>query len=76
MTIVPIEGRDYKSKAAVLEDFMADKDFVVQDMSSQWDGKRCNRTSLEKGGENRINVRYQGLRKVAVLRRKGETWVS
>jgi hypothetical protein len=74
-TLQPAYGRDYKGKAAILEDFLAGKDFILNDRDSQWDGKPCNRESLEQSGYRQVNVRYKGDRLVCVLKRKGDTWV-
>ena len=67
MTLTPAYGRDYKSKAAVLADFDADKDFLVADFSSPWDGKPVNKSQLVSEGFTVANVRYARLTKVAVV---------
>ena len=43
LTVIPAYGRDYKNKKAVLTDYNANKDFVIQDISSQWDNKPINK---------------------------------
>lgn len=65
--LVPAYGRDYKSKAAVLADFDAGKDFKVADMSSRWDGKPCNIRDLVREGIDIVTIRYQRLTKVMVI---------
>ena len=68
ITVVPAYGRDYKSKATVLADWNANKDFVIQDISSRWDGKPMNKLDAERSGITTVNVRYQRLRKVMVIK--------
>lgn len=65
MTLTPIYGRDYKSKAAVLADFDANKDFIIQgaDVPRQWDGKLCNKSSLLREGVHEVSIRFSNLRK-------------
>lgn len=62
MTLTPAFGRDYKSKQALLDDFLAEKDFILNDLSSQWDGKYINRQQIPIG--TAINFRYAKLTKV------------
>jgi len=71
MTLTPAYGRDYNSKNAVLTDFLDDKDFILNDMSSKWDGKPINRPQIT---ENEVRVRYKNSTRVVVLRRDGDTW--
>ena len=67
-TLTPAYGRDYKSKKAVLADFNADKDFILADISSQWDGKPCNRSGLLASGVRAVNIRYKSLRQICVVK--------
>ena len=60
VTLIPAYGRDYKSRAAVLADLKAGKDFI-ESMS----GKPVDRYGLPF----EFNVRYQANRKVAVFKR-------
>ena len=62
MTLTPAYGRDYKSKAAVLADLKADKDFLFF-------GKPINRPQLLETGKPFFNARYNSLRKVSVISR-------
>lgn len=62
MTLTPAYGRDYKSKAAVLADWDANKDFIIADISSQWDGKSANKADLN--GQSGLMIRYQKLTKI------------
>jgi hypothetical protein len=68
MTLVPAYGRDYRSKAAILADFQADKDFIIADMSSRYDGKPANRKSLIQAGVTSVHVRYARLTRIAVVK--------
>lgn len=62
--IVPAYGRDYTSKAKVLEALNAGQDFKVADMSSQWDGMACNLENLREDGIEEVTIRYGKLMKV------------
>ena len=61
MTLSPAYGRDYKSAKAALEDFNADKDFIVADICSRWCGKPVNKSQLTPG--NHV-IRYAKLTKL------------
>lgn len=67
LTLVPAYGRDYKSKAAVLEAWNAGKDFLICDMSSVWDGKPTNKSDCARMGVRTVNIRYNAFRSVAVV---------
>ena len=60
--VTPAYGRDYKSAKAAQADWAADKDFVIQDFMSPWDGKPINRSQAVEAGYTVI--RYGQLRKV------------
>ena len=64
LTLTPAYGRDYRSKAALLADFKDDKDFIVNDVMSRWDGKAVNRPQII--GET-VKIRYNRLRSVMTL---------
>jgi hypothetical protein len=64
ITLVPAYGRDYKSQATVKADFDAGKDFIINDMSSQWDGKYANKQNL---AGHRVTIRYSNLRKLMII---------
>ena len=68
ITVVPAHGRDYKSKAEIEAAWDAGKDFTINDMSSRWDGKPINKEDAVGAGIREVNVRYQQLRKVHVIR--------
>ena len=67
ITLTPAYGRDYKSKAAVIKDFEADKDFIISDFGNRWDGKPVNRSQL-LGDVDEVNIRFQKNRKVVVVK--------
>lgn len=68
MTLTPAYGRDYKSRKEILADLESGKDFIIADISSQWDGKPANKQSLIEAGQTMVNVRYNQLRKVTVVK--------
>jgi len=63
MTIIPAYGRDYKNKQEVMADFNANKDFIIQDVTSRWDGKPINKSDLTGS----VTIRYGNLRKVLIV---------
>ena len=65
MTVIPLYGRDYKSKAEVLADWNAGKDFIVADAFNKYDGKPCNKEDTK--GET-ITVRYKKLRNICIIK--------
>ena len=68
MTLVPAYGRDYTSKREVLQDWNANRDFLVADLFSQWDGKPVNRADLERAtGPQQVQIRYKRLERIAVV---------
>lgn len=67
ITLIPNRGRDYPSAARVLEHLKEGRDFIVADMSSQWDGKPCNVEDLKRAGVHHAKVRYSSLRKVTTI---------
>lgn len=69
MTITPAYGRDYKSKAAVLADWLAHKDFLAQPT-----GRYVNRDDADEEFLQQVVVRYKALREVRILRRTKDGW--
>ena len=59
-TLLPAYGRDYKSKADILADLNADKDFVFSSIQSAL----VNRPQLVAEGCKSVVVRYGQQRKV------------
>ena len=65
LTLIPAYGRDYRSKAAALADWIAGKDF----RSVGYGGEGyINLEGALRAGVRTVNVRYQGLTKVAVIK--------
>lgn len=62
LNLVPAYGRDYKNQKAVKADWEADKDFIINDVSSRWDGKAINRIQLSDGDV--VYIRYNKLQRV------------
>ena len=46
MTLTPAYGRDYKSAKDARADFDANKDWIIDDYFSKWDGKPVNKEQL------------------------------
>jgi len=68
LTVVPAYGRDYTSKAKVLKDWDEGKDFLINDISSPYDGRYINKQDAGNDESLRtINVRYSSLRKIMVI---------
>ena len=67
LTITPNRGRDYPSVEAASKDLASGRDFIVADMSSRWDGKPCNVHDLRREGHKDVRVRYDRLRRVAIV---------
>jgi len=61
MGLKPSYGRDYKSEAEVMKDWLAGKDFTIADVSSPWNGKYTSIRDAQVG--ERISIRYAKLRK-------------
>jgi len=68
LTVVPAYGRDYKSKKEVEAAWNADKDFIVQDMMSRWDGSSVNKSDAKSMGIKSVTIRYKQLRNVTVIK--------
>lgn len=64
VTVTPAYGRDYKSLAAAKADWEAGKDFILQDITSPWDGKPCNKEDMK---DAHVIVRYGKMRKTGQL---------
>ena len=68
MTIIPAYGRDYTSAKKAKDDFNSDKDFIICDFFHPADGKYCNKAQLKKEGVIMVNIRYNRLTKVTIVR--------
>ena len=65
ITLTPAYGRDYRSAAAVMLDWNAEKDFVLQPAGSYCSIR--NTALLKASGVTHIHFRYQKMTKVHVL---------
>lgn len=69
MTLTPAYGRDYRSKAAVLEAWQAGTDFVIASFGPD-SGRYVNCDDLA-GKPATLDIRYGELRKIIVIEHKG-----
>ena len=67
MTLTPAYNRDYKNKNDVITDFNNDKDFIINDMFSPYNGKYCNKSDI-KNTYKSVKIRYNKLQKVIIVR--------
>lgn len=67
MTLTPAYGRDYVSAKAAKEAFLSGKDWILNDISSPWDGKPCNIDDMPSG--TKVNLRYAKLRKITTVKK-------
>lgn len=68
LTLVPAYGRDYKSKKAVLADWEANRDFLIQDISSPYDGRYINKQDATSLKSTTFNIRYKSLTQICVVK--------
>ena len=57
LILVPAYGRDYHNAEDVIAAYKAGKDFLIQDISSRWDGKPANMEDLAKSYDT-VKLRY------------------
>ena len=67
MTLTPANGRDYKSAKAAIADFNEGKDFILNDITSRWDGKPVNKEDIMRINERSVQIRYNKLRNITVV---------
>lgn len=65
--LIPAFGRDYKSKKEIEGSLVGDLDFIIADISSQYDGKPINLPQIKEAGYTHLNVRYAKQTKAAVI---------
>ena len=63
LTLIPAYGRDYNSKAQVMADWKAGKDFLVQDVTGSG---YVSKNDAPKGVT--LNVRYKKLTQICVIK--------
>ena len=68
MTLPPAYNRDYKNKKDVITDFNNNKDFIVNDIFSPYNGKACNKLDLENVNYKSVKIRYNRLQKIIIVR--------
>ncbi len=68
VTLLPAYGRDYKTAKDARVDFDADKDFIIADHFSKWDGKPVNKPQLVGDNYSEVTLRFCEQRKVCVVR--------
>jgi len=61
--LTPAYGRDYTSKAQATEAYQSGKDWILNDITSPWDGKYCSCRDFP--GEP-VKLRYSKLRKSTI----------
>ncbi len=66
-TLTPAYNRDYKNKKDVLTDFNNNKDFIINDMFSPYNGKYCNKSDI-KNTYKSVKIRYNKLQKIIIVR--------
>ena len=65
MTLTPAYGRDYRTAKAAKADWNDNKDFLVADYFSPWDGKPVNREQVDaQPGHSPVILRFNNLTKV------------
>ena len=68
MTLTPAYNRDYKNKKDVITDFNNNKDFIVNDIFSPYNGKACNKLDLENVNYKSVKLRYYKLQKICIVK--------
>lgn len=68
ITLLPAYGRDYKSGKAVQSDWDSNKDFLICDMFSPWDGKPINKAQATIG--TTYHIRYKGKTQIKAIKHK------
>jgi len=66
LTLIPANGRDYSSRTAVSEDFDANKDFLIADITSPFSGKPVNKPQLVQMNHSEVRFRFKKLTKVFI----------
>lgn len=65
ITLTPAYGRDYHSPAAAIRDLQSGKDFILEDISSPWDGRPCSIRNFPDGTE--FTLYFNHLRRVCTF---------
>jgi hypothetical protein len=67
MGLSPAYGREYKSKQTIVDDLLADKDFLITDFNRNENGRLINLSQIRDLGVTSLSVRYSKLTRVVVL---------
>ena len=69
LSVVPAYGKDFTSQKAIREHFDNNGDFLIQDISSRYDGSYVNREDLINfdAPYKHLKVRYKKLREVFMM---------
>jgi hypothetical protein len=65
--LTPAYGRDYKFANDVLTDFNNNKDFILNDMFSPYNGKYCNKSDI-KNTYKQVKIRFNKLQNIILVR--------
>lgn len=79
LTCVPAYYRDYTTAEAVLADWNADKDFLIQDVSCPHNGRYVNRGDATRQSGLRgttFKIRYSKLENFTLIRQEDGVWKS
>ena len=76
LTLVPAYGRDYESHTAVLKDWIAKKDFLIQDMSCKWNGSYIGIGEADSLKDVEFKIRYNKLTRFCIIKKVGDNWFS
>lgn len=69
ITVSPAYGRDYSTAKSAKSDWLANKDFFIQDFFSPWDGKPINREDCSRAYPGAsVQIRFCNMRKQTVFR--------
>jgi len=68
-TLIPAYGRDYTSAKAAKADYLAGKDFILNDIMSCYHGKPCSARDFLG---QMVNIRYHKLARVFSFRTPDE----
>ena len=67
ITLTPAYGRDYKSSQSAIKDYLAGKDFILNDPTSLWNGKVCDCHDFPN---QQVKIRYHKLQRVTIVESK------
>jgi len=67
LTLTPAYGRDYTSKAAVLKDWQAGKDFQIANAFHKDDGRYINKQDADRDGIS-ASIRYKGQTRIVIIK--------